>query len=124
MLYDEQNKPRYILPVTYVNDPDKPYVSLQDTILLNKTTFQVNEGNRVYLNPKKFQGSNLILSQGSESISVHASDQADSGLPLTIEMHDFNLESLTGMIFDSTIITGVVNGKFSLGNYTPFVICQ
>ena len=119
MLYDVNNKPRYIVPVTYVNDPDKPYVSLQDTILLNKTNWQVNPDNRVYLNPKKMQGSNLILSQGTESISVRASQDALSGLPLTAEMHDFQLESLTGMLFDSTIITGMVNGKFSLANYTP-----
>ena len=119
MLYDENNKPRYILPVTYVNDPDKPYISLQDTILLNKTTWQVNPDNRVYLNPKKLQGSHLILTQGSESISVHASEDSASGLPLIAEMRDFQLESLTGMLFDSTFLTGVVNGKFSLGNFTP-----
>ena len=124
MLYDENNKPRYILPVTYVNDPDKPYISLQDTILLNKTTWQVNPDNRVYLNPKKLQGSHLTLTQGSESISVHASEESASGLPVIAEMRDFQLESLTGMLFDSTFLTGLVNGKFSLGNFTPLTFAS
>ncbi len=119
MLFDEKNKPRYILPLTYVNDPEKPYISLQDTILLNKTNWQVNADNRIYLNPKKLQGSHLILRQGSESISINANDSDVSGLPLTAEMHDFHLESLTGMLFDGTFLTGIVNGKFSLGNFTP-----
>jgi len=119
LLYDEKEIPRYIIPVTFVNDPEKPYISLQDTILLNKTRWQVNPDNRVYLNPKKLQGSHLILSQGSESISVHASDEAASGLPLKAEMHDFHLESLTGMLFDSSFIKGVVNATFNLSNFTP-----
>jgi autotransporter translocation and assembly factor TamB len=119
-LYDDKKNIRYLLPVTFVNDPDKPYIRLQDTILLNSTRWQVNPDNRVYVNPDRLQGSNLVLSQDKESIALKADPSAASGLPLTLELNAFKLESLTGIfIGESKLLTGTANGKARLNSMKP-----
>ncbi|MCU0381151.1 MAG: translocation/assembly module TamB [Chitinophagaceae bacterium] len=119
-LYDQKKEVRYLLPVTFVNDPDIPYISLQDTILLNKTRWQVNPDNRVFVHPEKLRGSNLVLSQGEESIALKADPNAASGLPLIVELNAFRLESLTGMLIgESKLLTGTANGKARLNSMKP-----
>jgi hypothetical protein len=119
-LYDEKNNIRYLLPFTFVNDPVIPYLSLQDTILLNSTRWQVNPDNRIFLDPQKLKGSSLVLSQGQESISLAADPVDPTGLPLTLSINAFHLESLTGMLIGSSkLLTGTANGKARMTSISP-----
>jgi hypothetical protein len=122
LMNEKDDKIRYGVPFTIVNDPIKPYLSLQDTLILNETRWRVNENNRVYLNPKKLSGSNLSLSNGDELLTIHSSDADSSGLPLKVNMRSLQLASLSGIInSDSAIIKGALNGDVTLNSFSPLL---
>lgn len=109
----------YGIPFTLVNDPERPYLSLNDTLVLNKTRWRANENNRVYLNPKDLRGTDLRLFSGNQSISI-ISDPANFGYPLVLDVKQFNLESIAGILNkDSLFASGTVNGSFNLASTAP-----
>lgn len=121
-IFDEKLKEKYRVPVTYVNDPIRPYISIPDSLLLNTHQWQVNAGNKVYLNVDMIQGSNLQLSKDNEHITVLADSTSPSGFPLSLGLQNFHLQSLTAMVLGPTqLIGGLCNGSFVLDNTSPLI---
>jgi translocation and assembly module TamB len=117
---EDRSRLNYGIPIHLVNDPDRPYLSLHDTLVLNKARWRVSENNRIYLNTKKLQGTNIKLYSGDESITIASNDGSPEGLPLKITIKSLHLESITGILNkDSALVRGESNGEFTLNSITP-----
>jgi hypothetical protein len=120
VFYNAKEEVRYRVPIKYVNDPGNPYVNIPDSLMLNGKRWEVNSDNRVYISPDKLKGSNLVVSQGAESIALKADLTHSSGLPLSLDIRNLRLESLTGMLVGETqLLKGTANGTTQLNSLSP-----
>jgi hypothetical protein len=95
-MIDSNGTNKYLLPVTFVNHPERPYIFLQDTIILNTTRWNVNADNRVYLNLENPKGSHLKLTNGKEEIGIVTNEINEKGMPLNLSIKNFQLATISG----------------------------
>ena len=119
-LKDEFGNARYIVPYELTNDPIVPYLNIGDSLMINKKYWKVNAGNIIHLNRDILKGSNLVLSNENESISIKADSSQKSGLPLELTLHQFRLKNISEiMTTDTTLVEGLANGKVRLQSFEP-----
>lgn len=119
-IIDSNGTNKYLLPVTFVNHPERPYIFLQDTIILNTTRWNVNADNRIYLNLENPEGSQIKLTYGNEEIEIKSHEENKTGFPLTLNIKKFELETLAGMITtDTVLLEGEVNASFAMDRFAP-----
>lgn len=112
--------PRYKIPFVLTNDSLRPYIQLKDSLLIDKKVWSVSNENRIYLNPDNLQGSTLSISQGSSMVAVKALGNQPDGLPLELDIRDFNISNITDIfIADTSLATGIINGKTTLDSFSP-----
>lgn len=122
-LMDAKGNMKFNVPVTYFNETERPYLSLKDTLVLNQTRWQVNQGNRIYLDTKKLQGSNLELHYNDQYIRLRADENQASGYPLSLDIHEFSLGTLSAIaIGQSQLISGTINADFRLQSQEPLAM--
>ncbi len=120
-LQDDQNKPRYLLPVTFTNDSERPSVSIGDSLMLNQHYWSVSKDNRVYIDPKRLSGSRLKLGYKESLIEFLSSEDNQEGLPLQFNFKSFNLTDIGKLLIaDTAFIKGMLNGHLEIGSLTPF----
>jgi hypothetical protein len=111
--------PRYKIPFVLTNDSLRPYIQLKDSLLIDKKVWSVSNENRIYLNPDNLQGSTLSISQGSSMVAVKALGNQPDGLPLELDIRDFNISNITDIfIADTSLATGIINGKTTLDSFS------
>jgi hypothetical protein len=119
-LEDEKHQPRYVVPVSYVNDPKRPFVQLRDSLLINKKRWQVNKDNRIYTDMKSLAGSNLSISNGPSSLEIRTSADIQSGLPAELYIKDLELSDIADiLIADSSLVSGKLGARVSLSSFSP-----
>lgn len=110
----------YGIPFNFYNDPERPYISFKDSLVLNTYAWNVNEGNKVYLSPSQLGGSNLKLYRGSQELNIFAAKDNMEGFPLSIQLKGFYLESLSALLdADSALIKGEVNASAVFNGFSP-----
>ncbi len=120
LLDNDNTTPVYIIPFSFYNDSLHPYISLGDSLMLNKFTWSVNPGNKVYLNPERLEGSSLSITRGQQEFSVAASGENQSGLPLSVMVKGVDLESITALLnADSAQIKGEINASATFRSFSP-----
>jgi translocation and assembly module TamB len=114
------NDPRYKIPFVITNDPLRPYISIKDSLLIDKKPWSVNRDNRIYLNPEQLEGSTIALSYRNTMITLKALGNELDGLPLELDIRNFNISDITDiLIADTSLATGIVNGKTTLSSFSP-----
>ncbi|ULQ53340.1 translocation/assembly module TamB domain-containing protein [Flavihumibacter fluvii] len=117
----DDEKPRYIIPYTFTNNPGMPELKIGDSLLINRQGWAVNKDNIIYLNTDALKGSNLVISNKGESISILADSANNSGLPLTIRLDEFRLKNVSDIfVSDTSLVEGTVNGNVSVLSFAPF----
>jgi hypothetical protein len=110
----------YGIPFNFFNDPERPYISFKDSLVLNTYAWNVNEGNKVYLSPSQLSGSNLKLYRGSQELNIFAAKDNVEGFPLSVQLKGFYLESLSALLdADSALIKGEVNVSAVFNGFSP-----
>ncbi|MBZ5856792.1 translocation/assembly module TamB domain-containing protein [Flavihumibacter profundi] len=120
-LFDENLEPKYSIPYNITNDPDLPYLHMEDSLLINKRPWKVNDNNIIYLNTSALKGSNLVISKNDELISLSADTTVLSGLPLKLDLKQFKLKNISEIIIsDTALVEGTVNGGMVMQSFVPF----
>jgi translocation and assembly module TamB len=103
------------------NDSSLTYIRMYRGILLDYQRWEVNPANRIVLGNDGFYVSSFAMTKGSESISVQ-SDRPEFKSPFTVNIKNFSLSNLTGMISRDTLVadgTLNVNAKIDLSDSFP-----
>ena len=120
-LLDEDRNARYLIPYTVMNDTAMPYLRIADSLLINKRKWAVNNDNIFYLSKEKLKGSNLTISNGTESLSIFAEGNDAAGLPLTVKFDKFRLRNISEIVVtDTALVKGEANGTFSITSLSDF----
>jgi autotransporter translocation and assembly factor TamB len=119
-LKDEFGNARYIVPYEITNHPVLPYIKIGDSLMINKKYWSANADNIIHMNVDFLKGSNLVLSNENESISIKADSSQTNGLPLELSLHQFRLKNISEiMTTDTTLVEGLANGKVRLQSFEP-----
>ncbi|MGB4769932.1 MAG: translocation/assembly module TamB domain-containing protein [Chitinophagaceae bacterium] len=120
MLKRDDKTVSYGIPFMFYNHPERPFVSFKDSLVLNTYGWNVNEGNKVFLNPSQLGGSNLKLYRGNQELDIFAANDNDKGFPLSVQLKGFYLESLSALLdADSALIKGEVNASAVFNSFSP-----
>lgn len=120
MLKKDNKTVSYAIPFNFYNDPERPYISFKDSLVLNTYAWNVNKDNKVYLSPSRLGGTDFRLSRGTQELDIVAAKENIDGLPLSVQLKGFYLESLSALLnADSALIKGQVNASAVFNSFSP-----
>lgn len=120
-LLDDDGDTRYLVPYTITNDTSLPYLHIHDSLMINKRKWAVNNNNVIYLSTEKLQGSNLVISNNNQSLSLTADGTEQPGYPLTLRLNKFKLTNISELVIaDSALLIGEANGYVSVTSFDNF----
>ncbi len=83
-LDDEKAQPRYLIPFVYTNNPERPSITIGDSLMINTKFWSVSKDNIIYLNTDNLASSKLSLKDKNTLIELKAADDNEQGLPVHI----------------------------------------
>jgi autotransporter translocation and assembly factor TamB len=118
---DEYENPRYKLPFIFTNDPERPNVSIPDSLIINEKKWFVSKDNKIYLDTKHLSGSLLTIGNNGTTIDFRTADHNPEGLPMELRINQFQIRDLAEIIIsDTALANGTINGHLDISSITPF----
>lgn len=116
---DEKKIKQFALAITAMqNQTNNGYdIHLKDSLVLNHTSWQVNNSNRILTSTQGFNISNFAISNNKQKISIASTSEAFNA-PVKVDIDNFKLTTITAALNkDSMLVDGLLNADFTASNF-------
>ncbi len=116
-LLDENKKLQYLIGAEVFASLKQHKVRIKELdFMLDYNKWNVDKNNRIVVSEEGIYVSDFVLSQGESSIKIQ-SDKETTNSPLSIDLKDFSIATITKMVKkDKLIAQGYINGNVYLQN--------
>lgn len=113
---DIEHEDRFTISASMTTDSEKQVVQLGKNLMLNYSTWDVSDDNKIVLQGDGLYADNFKLSHGNGSIALQ-SDEQNPMSPLNVLINNFRISNITEILQQDTVLAnGILNSKLKIHN--------